>query len=709
MTKKQPDIKYLFEPRAIAVIGASPHKEKIGYQILDNIINGGYKGKVYPINPKGGEILGLKAYADIKDVPKDVDLAIVVVPAKFVFDSIQNCPLKNVKYLSIITSGFSEVGNIDGERKLVAFAQKNGMRVLGPNIFGTYTSSCSLNASFGPSDVMKGGVAIITQSGALGIAMIGKTKVENVGLSSIVSLGNKSDIDEADLLEYLADDDNTKVILMYIEGVKSGEKFVRVLKQTTKKKPVVVIKSGRSKRGAMAAASHTGSLAGADEVFTDVMKQCGANRAETINEALSWCKYLSETPLPKGENVVIITNGGGVGVLAADSCEKYDVNLYDDQEALEKAFIKSIPSYGSYKNPVDITGGAGLDGYKSALKAAAKDDNINSIICLGCETAVLETDKLSSLLEKVYKKNGSKKPYIFSFVGGDKIEKCISYLKNENVPIFSDVDESVSCLGALYANYRTLKDAKERSELREEIISDISLDKIENIIESVLEQNRNFLLADEAKKFMEIVGIRLPQSKIAKNIGEAVKFADEIGYPVVMKVVSKDIIHKSDAGGVALNLEHKEDVINAFEAIMQNCKAYKSNAMIKGIEVCEMVKSGVETIVGGRMDPSFGPVIMFGLGGVYVEVMKDVSFRALPIDQKEALSMIKETKAYPLLLGVRGEDAKDIANVVTVLLRLGFVLKHCSRISDIEINPLIAYDEGEGVMAVDARILLSKN
>ncbi len=705
MKVNQPDIKYLFKPRSIAIIGASSDKNKIGYQIIDNIKHSKFPGKVYPVNPKGGKILGFKINKSMQEINSDVDIACIAIPAKYTFEAVESCAEKNVKFLVIITSGFSEIGNIEEERKIVNYAHKHGMRVLGPNIFGIYTSIAPINASFGPREVIPGNVALITQSGAIGVAMFGKTKSENIGLSTVISVGNKSDIDEADLLEYLTSHKDTKVILMYIEGVKHGDKLVSILKNTTPVKPVIVIKSGSSKRGAMAAASHTGSLAGADEIFSDIMRQCGVLRAESIEEALIWCKFLSNTPVPKGENTIIITNGGGMGVMAADACEKYGVNLYDDINVMKKYFSNVVPEFGSLKNPIDLTGPATLPDYESALNIAMKNRNIHSIICLGCETAGFEVKRFPKLINKIYLKNKSTKPIIFSFLGGLEIEETIHSLRQQGVPIFSEVYDAISCFGAMYFNYHNLRSRVEIVDKSKKII--INIREIKNIIKKVKDDNRNFLLSPEAAGVMNASGIQMPQSYIAQNIDEAVEYSTKLGYPVVMKIVSKDIIHKSDAGGVALDLDNKAEVLDAFQAILQNCRRYKPEAKITGIEVAEMIPEGTETIIGARRDKSFGPIVMFGLGGIYVEVMKDVSFRALPLTRREARSMIKEIKSYPLLLGVRGESRKDINSIVDSIIRLGEILLECENISDIEINPLVVYEEGQGAKAVDARILIS--
>lgn len=707
MRVNDPDIKYLFEPQTIAVIGASHNPNKIGHKIVANILEGGYPGQVYPINPKGGEILGLQVYKSIEEITDKIDVAVIAIPAKIVYEAVKSCAQNGVKFAVIITSGFSEIGNTEEENKIVAYAREHGMRILGPNIFGIFSAKASLNATFGPSEITSGKIAIISQSGALGIALIGKTKAANMGLSTIVSVGNKSDLAEEELVEYLVSDEGTKAIMMYIEGIKDGETLDTTLQMATKKKPIVVLKSGRSQKGAIAAASHTGSLAGADEIFSDIMGQSGVLRAESIQEALNWCQVLSATPLPQGDNCVIVTNGGGIGVLATDACEKYGVPLYDDIETMQNVFAEVVPEFGSVKNPIDITGQASLQDYGRALKAAMSNDEIHSIICLGCEAAGFDPEFFSTTIETLFSSHKLDKPMVFSFVGGPKIEESIYYLKTRGVPIFFDVYEAVSTFGALYAHHRNLKEyAEEGAGIT---ISDQEIDFgiIEEILNRVKQEKRQFLLAYEAEKLMQAAKVPMPLSSIARNLDEVVKVAREIGYPVVMKVVSKDIIHKSDVGGVALDLENTDEVIDAYQAIIQNCRSHMPNAIIEGVEVAEMVQAGAETIIGARRDQTFGPIVAFGLGGIYVEVMKDVSFRALPIDRKEAIAMIKQIKSYPLLLGVRGEPQKDIERVVDTILKLGAILERCESISDIEINPLMVYEQGKGVKAVDVRILLT--
>jgi acetyl coenzyme A synthetase (ADP forming)-like protein len=704
MSDQNQDIKYLFEPQAMAVIGAARDPNKIGYKILHNILSGGYRGKVYPINPQGGEILGLPAYRSIEEVKDSVDVASIVIPAKYVYDAVKSCARKKVKYVTIISSGFSEVGNIEEEKKIVTYANENHMRVLGPNIFGLFSAAASLNATFGNSKIIPGRVAIITQSGALGIAMIGKTAVENIGLSAIVSVGNKADVDEADLLKYLVADERTKIVLLYVEGVREGEEFIQALKAATKKIPVVVIKSGRSERGAIAAASHTGSLAGSDEIFAAIMRQCGVLRAETVEEAFNWCKFLSNTSAPSGENTVIITNGGGIGVMATDACEKYGVKLLDDATILKEVFSAITPNFGSTKNPVDLTGQATSVHYHSALAEALKNNLIHSVIALYGETAVFDAANLAQMIKEIDREyKSAKKPLVFSIFGGETIANCILLLRQSEAAVYGDVYEAVSCLGSVYSYYHYLKEYSEKVEEAK-----IDVNSIEQVVERALKEGRSFLLANEGQAVMRAAGIQIPKSQIARNLDEAVRKAEEIGFPVVMKVVSRDILHKSDAGGVALDLTGENEVMDAYQAIMRHCRAYKADANIEGVEISEMVKMSTETIIGARRDKTFGPILMFGLGGVYVEVMKDVSFRALPLSRREIMSMVKEIRAYPLLLGVRGEEKKDLDGVVETIVKVGTILQQCQRISDIEINPLVVYEHGRGVKAVDVRILLSR-
>ncbi|HOG08236.1 MAG: acetate--CoA ligase family protein [Syntrophales bacterium] len=696
-------IRYLFEPRSVAVIGASHERAKIGSAVLANIVSGGYTGRILPVNPAGGVIEGRPVYPRVADIEGEVDLAIIAIPAKFVFDAVCQCADRGVKYGIIITSGFSEIGNRQEENRIIDYANGHGMRIVGPNVFGVYSSAVNLNATFVDGNISSGHLAMITQSGALGLTMIGQAEVENIGMSAIVSVGNKADIDEADLLQYLARHNDTRVILIYIEGIRNGEKLVRILKQAARLKPVVIIKSGRSSRGAMAAASHTGSLAGADDVFDAIIRQCGALRAESTSEAFAWSKFLADSPLPAGENAVIITNGGGAGVMATDAFEKFGLGMLDDAQLLKDVFTSATPSFGSTRNPIDITGQATAQDYTRAFDAALKCPEIHSVLGVYCESALFSSDNLKEAIEDNYRRfKAAGKPIIFSLFGGEKTSTYVASARRRGIPVSDDVYPAAASLGAMYAYHRYLHEPPEA-------IADATIDveAIDRIVADVRREGRYFLLSHEARTIMTLAGIAIPNSLTAQNLDGAIRSADQIGYPVVMKIVSRDIIHKSDAGGIALDLDNADEVMDAYGAIMRNCRTSVPHAVLEGVEISEMVRPGTEMIVGARIDRAFGPILMVGLGGIYVEVMKDVSFRSLPLERKEILGMIKSIRSYPLLLGVRGEETKDIDSLVDTMIKLGAIIQKCRGVSDIEINPLVVYEQGSGTRAVDVRIILS--
>ncbi|MEM1513864.1 MAG: acetate--CoA ligase family protein [Candidatus Thermoplasmatota archaeon] len=682
----------LFNPRSVAIVGASHHEGKIGHTVLRNIILSGYKGKIYPINPNGGELFGLKVYRSINEINDEIDLALIVVPANVAVNIIEDVAKKS-KFAVVITSGFSEIGNIEGEKILVEKAKKYGMRILGPNVFGIYSGIAPINATFGPAEIKKGNIAIVTQSGALGIAMIGKTAEENMGLSAIVSLGNKSDIDEVDILSYLFNDSLTKVIFLYIEGMKNGLEFLNLLSKRPKEKKIIVLKSGKSKAGARAVASHTGSLAGSDAIFSAAFRQAGVLRAESLEDGLNWVTTIALSPEPSGKNVVIVTNGGGLGVIAADACEKYGLHLFDDMEVLRKTFQDVIPSFGSYKNPVDVTGQARGDDYKKALERAFQEESIHSILALYCEAGDLSPQEIEKAIIETHPKYN--KPALYVIFGGKGASDVIKSLNMRGIPAFSDVEDAVSSLYALY------KVCEEQEESKFDEI-EMNERKIREIIDNAIREGRDKLLSDEAKEIISCLNIDVPPFAVAKNIEEAISHANKIGYPVAMKIISEDIIHKTDVGGVVLNIDDEKEVAEAYEAIMENCKRNAPKARIRGVEIVKMVEKGVETIIGATTDDSFGKVIMFGLGGVYVEVMKDVSFRIAPASKNEIRKMIKEIESYPLLEGVRGEKRKDIESLVDVIYKIGLLVTKFDEIQELDINPLMVYEKG--VKVVDARI-----
>lgn len=443
-------LKYLFYPRSVAIIGASRTPGKIGYEVLRNVIGFGFEGKIYPINPNATKIMGLKVYPNVLDVPGEVDMAVISVPARIVPKVLNDCGLKGVKVVVIISSGFSEVGNVEAEHKLVEIARKYGMRILGPNVFGVLYAPSKLNATFGPMKVLKGYIAFISQSGALGIALMGWTFLERIGLSSVVSVGNKADIEDSDLLEFFMSDRNSRVILIYMEGLKNGRNFIEVAREVSRVKPIIVLKAGRSKRGALAAASHTGSLAGSDEIYSAAFRQVGVLRAKSIQEAFDWARTMVSQPPPLNESVVVITNGGGAGVIAADACAEYNLNLMDLPEDLANKFREYMPPFGSTRNPVDLTGGATEEAYGDSVKVALDDPRVGAVLVLYCHTAITDPGMIARSIARSFIEARAPKPLVVSFIGGVECYEGLKLLNDLGVPAYPSPDRATAALGEYY-------------------------------------------------------------------------------------------------------------------------------------------------------------------------------------------------------------------------------------------------------------------
>jgi acetyl coenzyme A synthetase (ADP forming)-like protein len=694
----------MFNPRSVAVIGASRTPGKIGNTLVKNIVTQGYGGKVYPINPEASEVWGRKAYPRIQDVPGEVDLAVVAVPAQLVREEVENCGRKGVKFVVVVSSGFKEIGNRKGENDIVIAAKKYGVRLLGPNVVGFYSGSSSLNCTFGPVEMPKGSLAIVTQSGALGIALMGKMAEERIGLSGIVSLGNKSDLSEVEMLRHFGQDPGTKVILLYLEGTRLGRELMEVAREVVPHKPIVAIKAGSSQKGARAAASHTGSLAGSDAIFDAAFHQCGLLRAVDIDEALCWVRMLGTQPLPRGERTLIVTNAGGLGVMATDACERSDVTLLDDQPYLDKLFAKEIPSYGSTKNPVDITGQARDADYERVLRIGLEDKGVvHALLALYTETADGDPVALARAMMRAVEGSRAGKPVAFGLIGGPKVNAAIDLLNDAGYPAYFNPNEAVSALGALYRRWRFLNKPIEPMP-----VFDLELSKIREVVRKARAEGRLQLSAAEVSAVVAALGLRQPRMAVRRTVEECVAVADDIGYPVVMKVVSKDIVHKTEAGGVKLDIDDAREVATAYEAILTSCRQRYPDASIEGILVSEMVTGGVETIVGGSTDPSFGEVVMFGMGGIYVEVLRDVSFRVAPIPEGEARAMVRGIRSSPIFYGARGEPPKDVESVATALYRIGRLMGAVPEIMEMDLNPLVMLDRGKGCVVLDARVTLKE-
>jgi acetate---CoA ligase (ADP-forming) len=694
----------LFRPKSIAVVGASTTPGKIGYTVIDNLIKSKYEGPIYPINPTADEILGCKVFKSILDVPGTVEAAVIVVPAKFVMPVVDECGKKGVKGLIIITSGFSEAGRKDLEQELVTLARSYGMKILGPNIVGTLSNSDKLNASFAPFLPFAGKAALISQSGALLIAIDAATYTRRVGFDKLISLGNMSDVDFADIVEWLNDDPSTQCITLYIEGFKDGRRFIEVSQKS--KKPIIALKAGVSAHGAAAAASHTGSLAGAAKVYGAAFQQAGVIEAVDLDNLFDRTLALSLQPPMTGDNLLIVTNGGGVGVLATDAAEKNGIPLKFAPVDVQEEFKKHMPEFGSAKNPIDLTGMAGTEWYTDSVQYAMPHSWVDGVVVLYCETAQTNPLEIAQGIKKAYDLAGIKnKPITVSFVGGEKSLAAMQWLVENGIPAYPAPDLAVNAMAALREYDRIQK-------LVSEGVATCGTSEKETalaIIEKARKDGRGSLTEIEAKEVFAAYSLPVTKTFLSKTEDEAVCLAKEVGFPVVMKIVSPDILHKSDAGGVKVNIKSEEAVREAYQIIMKNSKEYKADAKIHGIAVQEMAPWGTEVILGSVNDATFGPTMMFGLGGIFVEVLKDVTFRVAPVSSSQASRMLGEIRGAPILAGVRGESPRDkVALADTICKYSTMILDLADEISESDANPVLVYEQGKGVKVVDARIILKK-
>ncbi len=697
-------INKMLRPKSVAVVGASATPGKIGYTVIKNLLKDGYKGKIYPINQKESEILGLKCYPEIEQVPGEIDSAIMCVPAKVMPEVIEECGRKGVKGALVITSGFSEVGRKDLEEEVVRIAHHYGMRILGPNIVGTLSNSEQFNGSFAPCLPLPGKNSLVTQSGALLIAMDMATYSRRIGYEKMISIGNMADVDFADLIDWFQEDDETSCISLYIEGIRDGRKFIDAAKKSTK--PIIALKSGVSAHGAAAAASHTGSLAGGAAVYNAAFKQSGVIQATDLDNLFYRGLALSIQPPMKGDNFLILTNGGGNGVLATDAAERFGIPLKFAPDDVQEEMKKHMPEFGSAKNPVDMTGMAGNDWYYETVKFAIMNDWTDGVVVLYCETAMTNPSEIAESIKRAVDESGVEdKPITVSFVGGEKSDKATGWLVEHGIPAFFAPDVAVNALAALREYARMQENKKTDGARSDEKAKKLALE----VIAIARADGRDSLTEIEAKKVFEAYGMPTTRIGLAKSEEEAVKLSKEIGYPTVMKIVSPDILHKSDAGGVKVNIKTETETREAYNTILKNAKAYKADANIHGVAVQEMAPWGTEVILGSVNDPSFGPTVMFGLGGIFVEVLKDVTFRVTPVSRPEAEEMIGEIKSAAILSGVRGEAPRDRkAMADTVVKYSTMILDLKDEIAESDANPVLLYSEGEGLRVADARIILKK-
>ncbi len=689
-----------FKPSSVAVIGASREAGKVGYEVVKNLIDNGFTGRIYPINPKADEILGLKAYPNVNAVTEHIGLAVIVIPSQFIISAIEDCGKKGIDSVIIITAGFKESGSEGAklEQELAHKTKELGIRVIGPNCLGVMDTYSKLNASFAAGMPPQGKIAFFSQSGALGTAILDWAIKENIGFSKFISMGNKMDVDEADLLTVLADDPETNVILGYIEGVKNGKKFMKSAFEATKKKPVILFKAGSTAAGAKAASSHTGTLAGSENAFISAFKQCGILRAPTMEALFDYALVLAYQSLPKGNRLAILTNAGGPGIIAADACEKSSLTMSSFQTETIELLRKSLPSTAALYNPVDVIGDAKADRYLSALKAIKNDKNTDALLVLLTPQAMTEPELTAQYIVNTF--TGGDKPVVTSFMGGHSVEGGIKILDENKIPNFPNPERAVSALevASKYANWKN-----NPREIIEERIQ-VDREKVAKCLAKAVKQSERTIAGSDAMEVLTEYGFTVPKIGLAETGHEAAELANQIGYPVVLKIASPDILHKSDIGGVRLGLNGPAEVERAFEEIISSARRFMPSALILGVTVNQMIPRGKEVILGMAKDPDFGPMLMFGLGGIYVEVLKDVSFRIAPIDRHEATAMINEIRSLPLLRGVRGEEPADMQSIVTAIVRLSQLVTDFPEIIEMDINPLMVMPVGKGAIAVDCRI-----
>jgi acetate---CoA ligase (ADP-forming) len=697
-------INNVLKPKSIAVVGASATPGKIGYTVLNNLIKDGYKGMIYPINPSATEILGLKTYPTVHDVQEPIDAAIITVPAKFMPDVTKECGQKGIKGMIIISSGFSEVGNRALEDEIVGIAKQYGMRILGPNIVGILSNSDKMNGSFAPFLPLPGKASLVSQSGALLIALDAATYTRRVGFDKLISIGNMSDLDIADLVTWLNDDPNTTCISLYVEGFKDGRRFIDAC--VNSKKPIIALKAGVSAHGAAAAASHTGSLAGAAKIYGAAFQQAGVIQAKDLNDLFNRTQALSLQPPMHGDNLLIITNGGGVGVLATDAAEKAGLPLQFAPQDVQLELKKHMPDFGSAKNPVDLTGMAGNEWYFESVRYSFAHPWVQGLTVLYCETAMTDPMEIAQSIKRAVDESGVKeKPITISFVGGERSEKAMKWLVENNIPAYGAPDIAIGAMAAL-REYALMREMGKSNAIP---VPKDAHRIAQKLIASIRAENREALTEIEAKDVFRAYGLPVVDTVLAKTEEEAMRFAKTIGYPIVMKIVSPDILHKSDAGGVKVNIKDEGALREAYSAILANAKAYKPDAKIHGIVIQEMAPWGTEVIIGSVNDATFGPTIMFGLGGIFVEVLKDVTFRVAPVSVSQANQMIGEIRGAPILAGVRGEAPRDRKALADTLAKYAsMILDLQDEILETDANPILVYQEGTGLKVVDARMILKK-
>jgi len=693
-----------FNPQSVAIVGASRQKGKVGYEILVNMVNSGYEGRIFPVNRSADTIEGLKCYPDLEAIGETPELVIVIVPAKFVLDVMEQCVKVGTKAVIIITAGFKEVG-AEGkklEEEVVRVARRGQIRVIGPNCLGVIVTATKLNASFGGDLPAAGSTGYLSQSGALLAAILDMAKANGIGFSSLFSIGNKADVDELDLIEALAKDPNTKVIAGYLESIGDGNAFVRAAEQISHEKPILLMKSGGTAAGAKAASSHTGSLAGSETAYECMFARAGIIRCESITQQFDFAQAFANQPLPKGPSVAILTNAGGAGIMAADAVERLGLTFANpSQETIDK-LAANLPAAANFENPFDVLGDALADRYEYALDVILDDPNVDAVLVLLTPQAMTEAGPTAEAIVRKAREKPDK-PILACFMGAEKVADGVKVFREANIPQYESPESAVATIRAM-ADYVRWRARPERVVK----LFPVNRRKVESIIERHLRRDLMEIGEAESKEILEAYGFATPKGSIATTADQAANIAQQLGYPVVLKIWSPDILHKSDVGGVKVGLKTDQEVKDAFDLMMYRIPKKQPDADILGVLVQEMCASGREVILGMNRDPQFGPMMMFGMGGIMVEVLKDVSFYLAPLTGQEAKQMLMSTKTYQILKGVRGQEGVDIEAIAEGLQRLSQLVTEFPQIKEMDINPYVVSRPGTTPIAVDARIGLEK-
>lgn len=697
----------IFNPKSIAVVGASRRPGAVGHAVFKNLLWGNYQGILYPVNPKAQSIQGIRCYPSVAEIPDQFDLAVLIVPPQACIEALNHCIQKGVKGAVVISAGFKEIGGQGAvyEKELAALANQHKIPLIGPNCLGVINTDpqVSMNASFGRDMPKPGNISFISQSGALCTAVLDYAKGQNIGFSKFISTGNKANISELEILEYLSQDKETDVILMYLEELTHPRDMILTCRRITGdaqiRKPILAIKSGRTLQGAKAASSHTGALAGSDEVYSALFAQGGILRVDSVDELFDYAKAFIPGELPKGNRVAILTNAGGPGIMATDACVRYGLEMTSISSKTKEELKKYLPPTASTNNPIDVIGDAQHDRYEAALKTILRDKNVDGVIVILTPQAMTDIENIAEVIGKIAER--SKKPIIACFMGIVDVSKGVDVLEKWKVPHYKFPESGAKALAAM-ARY-TAWVARPRTEVQQ---FSVDVNAAKKIIAKAKEEGRKSLGDMDTFKLLGIYGFPVLPMALCKTPEEVRKAADEIGYPLVLKINSPDILHKFDVGGVRLKIKTSAQAEKEARDMLKVIRKKQPKAKILGITVQRMADKGREVILGMNREPSFGPILMFGLGGTYVEVMKDVTFRIAPIRELGAYNMIRAIRSYKILEGVRGEKPADQSKIAECLQRLSQLVMDLPEIKELDINPLMVFDKGKGCVVVDGRILL---